>query len=244
MAGFDSLNNLIAEYHLEAAGVVGGQLVDQSGFGNHLPLVVGTPQYAVRDGILMMNFDNSFYFEGDNVMLSGGSTVVVGCAHMVGNEGNLYPVNTSTIKAGLGNFDAIPPENVDADWFGSTYQVRALSFGQSRAVTLFDRTGVASPGGLWTNGQANLFAGCFDIATQTAIGARGSDAPASSAVASGVTTAREGALMRIGQVRQAAGYPAGVGYVSAIRLYFFNGNVFNHPDFTTARAAEIALWGL
>lgn len=241
--GLQDLSNCVAAYHLEPAGVVGGQLIDQSGYGNHLDLIFGTPLYATRDGIEMMDFDNSFWFEGRNVMLSGGSVAVVGCLSMAGSEGVLYPVNTVSIKTTAGNFNALPYENTDAEWFSSTYQIKGVGFSQSRAVTLNDRTGVATPGAVWTNDQANLFVGCFDIATQTAIGARGSDTPTSNAVASGITAARDGALIRIGHIRSSGSFLTGR-YVSAKRLYFFADNVFNHPSFATERAAEIAAWGI
>lgn len=240
--GFSSLANLIAEYHTEPAGVVGGQLIDQSGFGEHLDLVFGTPVYATRDGIEMMNFDNSFWFQGRNVMRSGGSVVIVGALSMVGSEGTLHVVNTFSGNYPGGDYTAVGlPSEVDK--FSSTYQVKSVAFGQSRSVTLFDRTGVATPGAAWTNGAANLFCGCFDIETQTAIGARGSDSPTSNAVANGVTTAREARFMEVGHIRSTAGYPS-AGYCSAKRIYFFSENIFNDPGFAAARADEIATWGI
>lgn len=240
--GLSSLPSLIAEYHTEPAGVVSSQLIDQSGFGEHLDLVFGTPLYATRDGIEMMNFDNSFWFRGRNPMRSGGSVVVVGALSMIGSEGSLSVANTFGSNYPGNDYTAagLPSE---ADKFSSTFQVKSLSFGQGRNVIVFDRTGIASPGAVWANGQANLFCGCFDIDTQTVIGARGSDAPASNAVATGATTAREGRFMEVGHLRAAAGYPT-AGYCSTKRIYFFAENIFNDPDFATARADEISMWGI
>lgn len=235
------LDTCVAAYYCDSDGVVGGNLIDQTEFGNDL-VGAGTPVFATRDGFEVMDFDNAFWFEGMSPLLPGGSMVLVGVVDIDAGSGSLHVVNTAAKNAAVGNFDAVPPDNSDADWLSSTYQRKSIFF-TSNSARGFDRVGTSATAGNFTAGAMNIVTAAFPTVPYEIQAALGTGTVAASAYSAAVSAPRTGAMVRIGHLKASGGITAGK-YCAAKRVYFFRGNVFDHAGFAAAMAAEKVLWGV
>jgi hypothetical protein len=240
--GLQDLDTCIGAYHCESAGVVGGALIDQTAYGNDLPLITGTPVFNTRDGFECMDLDNTYWFEGPSLLLTRGSMAVVAVINGTQADGTLAAVNTIRGTWSAGNFDGVPNNAVDADWFSSTWQRRYVGFfGQSPRLN--ERGGTSQAGTDFVSGAISLITGAFPGYPAQIQASTNTQAVQTSAFAAGSTACRIGHQMRIGHLKASGGLTGGR-YCSLKRVYFFAGNVFDHPDFTTQRAAEIVAWGI
>lgn len=247
--GMQTLDTCIGAYFCDATGfdTVGKKLVDKTAYGNHLDIKLLTaPVYATRAGQQVMDFDNTYYFEGENLLKPGGSCVIVGVCDMSGADGTQYVVNTQSRKAAFGNFAGVPNDSTDAEWFTSAYGRGSLWF-NTMAPRIFEpAAGTSAAGSAFVAGAMNIFTGAINIYPAQMQASTKSGAATTTNFASGATAvqAGQGSVMRIGAIKAAGAALTAGKYISAKRIYFFNGNVFNHPNFVATRADEIALWGI
>lgn len=239
------LSTCVAAYSCDATGYdsISKKLVDGSGYGNHLDLKVGTaPIFATRDGYQVMDFDNTYYFEGDSPLPPAGSIVLVGVTSHTGGDGNLYIINTASRKALAGNFDAVPPDNSDSEWFAGTYGRRPIFF-NSMSPRIFGWTGGQQAiGSAFSAGQMNMFSASVNQAPAQLQAATGAQSRQVSNFSKNAHASIYGDMLRIGHIK--ASDTLSGSYIALKRAYFFLGNVFEHPEFEAARAAEMAAWGI
>lgn len=239
-----NISTCIAAYYCDATGFNTGskQLIDQSGYGNHLDIKLLTaPVYANRAGHQVMDFDNTYYFEGQNLLQPGGSVVVVGCVSLDAVDGVLHVVATASRSASVGNFDGVPNETTDAEWFTAKRQKQVFFYGNS--PRMFENSGIGAEGADFVAGAMNLFTGAISLNPAQLQGATKTQVPAIAAFGAGATASAMGSHVRLGFLKTAGGLAA-TRYMGIKRVYFFAGNVFNHPDFATKRASEIAAFGI
>lgn len=239
----ETFPSCIGAFFLDSTGVSGSTLVDQTAYCNDLALLTGAITYSTRDGQEVMDFDNSYWFEGPNLLIPGGSVVFVGVCDAPGADGSLMVLNTLSRKANPANWDGVPNNAVDADWHASIYARKALYF-NTNIPRIFDRTtGVNSAGTAFTAGAMNIFTGGVSIEPARTEGSTGTQGVQTSNFAAAASASTVGSHMRVGHLKASGGITAGK-YLSGKRLYFFNENVFNNSAFAAARAAEMALWGI
>lgn len=248
-----NLNTCIGAYAFDATGfdTINKRLIDRSLYGNHLDLKLRTaPVYATRSGYQVMDFDNTYYFEGRDLLTSGGSVVIVGVVSADAADGTLQLITGSSRRANAGNFDGVPNDSTDDNtanvgFIGQGVRTKYLSFLGNRP-RYSDNTGPTAGTTLFTAGGMNIFTAAAPLSPALMLGSVKEEAPFTTSFASGGLAARSGSHMRIGHLKGvggSGGLTAGK-YLSLKAAYFFTDNVFDHPDFIGARKAEIALWGI
>lgn len=237
----ETFPSCIGAYFLDSTGVSGSTLVDQTTYGNNMALT-GSIIYATRGGYEGMDFNNSFFFEGANVLLPGGSAVVVAMSNADGADGSLFLFNTLSRKASAGNYDGVPNEAVTADWFAGTYGRKGVFFNTNQP-TIFGYDGNFVSGTSFGADTKNLFTAAVSIDPARVEGTTKTQVVQTAAYGAGASATILGSHMRIGSLKASGTLPGGH-YLWGKRVYFFNENVLNNANFTAARAAEIVQWGL
>lgn len=244
--GLQSLDTCIGAFYCDATGydTLSSKLVDKSGYGNDLSIKVGTaPVYATRAGFQVMDFDLTYYFEGENLWTSGGSCVFVGVCDQDGADGSQAIVNTLSRKATADNFAGTTVEAVNGDWVLGTYGRKAILLSSNGPFIFNWNGGAFASGSNFVAGAMNIFTAAVSLHPAQLQASTKTQAIVTAAEGSGSAAAIAGSIMRIGFLKASGTLTAGK-YLSAKRIYFYTGNVFEHADFTTARAAEIATWGI
>lgn len=247
MATFSSMGP-IAHYKLDAEGwdAANARLADASGFGNHLGIVnAASPTYATRDGFQCIDFTNTYYFHGEWALPPLWSGVFVGCVNLPGVEGTCYPFATARNKTADNNHtDALTL--TDAEFLTGSYLRKALSW-NTNAPRNYDGIGAVATAPAWTAGAMNAVTFATTRSPHGLKIANGVGAAVFTAFSgtqdksSGSAT---GQFVRVGQLKGTLGALTAGNYVSGKRLYLFAGDVFEHPDYASALAAEIAQWGI
>ena len=243
----DDLDTLVGAYRLDAAGYDAGnaRLTDHGPFGHHLALGgTGGPVLAARDGHECMDFDGSWWFEGRNPLLGGGSLALLMVVDGAAADPFLAPVNTLERRGSPANRAASPPQNPDTDWFSSSYQGHGVTVtGQS--TRLRARVGNPSPASTATLPRGSLAFVAFALSGDPAAHVMAlNDAPATTdAYGDPRRAVPLGSHMRIGHLKATPGLQQGR-YLALKRAWFLRGNVFDHPEFEAARATELARWGI
>ncbi len=247
-----NLNTCIGAFAFDATGFdnINKRLIDRSPYGNHLDLKLLTaPVYATRGGFPVMDFDNTYYFEGQNLLTSGGSVVIVGVVSADAVDGTLQLITGSSRRANVGNFDGVPNEATDdataTGFIGPGNRTKFINY-NGNTPRYSDNLGMTASGGLVTAGAMHLFTAACPLVPAIIMGAVNENIPATTNFAQGSFAARSGSHMRIGHLKGvggSGGVTAGK-YLSLKAAYFFTDNVFDHPDFVAARKAEIERWGI
>lgn len=245
MASLRTLENLIAEYRLDAEGwdSVNARLTDFSGHGNHLPIAIAaTPTYATRDGFQHIDFTNTYYFQGEFALPARFSSVFIGTQN-ANAEGICHVWAAAKNKNTADNYDDTLALN-DAEYLTNTYLRKAFYF-VSNLPRLYDGAGISGTGTTFAAGSINIStAVCADakLKCNTGTGAFGIGEFTGSTPASHATT--HGQFFRLGQLKGTLGALGSGNYVSGKRLYLYAGDVTEQADYAAARDAAIAEWGI
>lgn len=246
MTTLHTLENLIAEYRLDAEGwdSVNARLTDFSGHGNHLPIAVAaTPTYVTRDGFQHIDFTNTYYFHGDFALPTRFSSVFIGTINAPASEGNLYLWATAKNNSNQENY----VDNLsitDADYLSNTYRRKSLLF-TSQAARLNDVAGVSATSSTFTAGAINIATAVSASAKLKC--AKGTDQPTIGEFTGNTTmsaAAIQGQFFRLGQLKATLGVLSSGNYVSGKRLFLYADDVTEQAGWVAARDAAIVEWGI
>lgn len=231
------IDTCIAAYDFSSAGFSSGQLIDGSGFGNNMNIVgAAAPSFVTRSGHEMTDFDNSYYYEGFSLLGVNNSVIMVAETDVTSVVYRI--LGTASKKANDGNFSAVPYDNGANEFLSNTYRGKGIMI-YSNSMRLDDPSSTSAQVSI-TKGAPLVFTGAVDLEANS-LKASVNEAPfVQTAFPNNVGIGRNGAFMRIGFLRDAnEALPAGK-YISIKEMYFFKGNVFDHPDFASERAAAVA----
>lgn len=245
------LDTCIAHYRFDGSGWDGanGRLTDLGAHGFHLAIggARSTPLYRDLGGEQHMEFDGSWWFEGRNAILGGGSIILLSAFDVTGADGKLLfwtTLKTDKSPTGLGP-DGSVAGVADADWHVTNNQGHFLeAYGMSLKVGT--RTG--NPGAPSVSppqrGAMYLYAAALPGDPALNIAAANGDVPGQAGPYANTKDAVPiGGWMRLGHLKATPGLSAGK-YVALKRAWFLRGNAFDHPGFEAARAAELNAWGI
>lgn len=244
----ETLDTCIGAYFCDSTGfdTISQKLKDKTLYGNDLTISGATaPTYVTVGGQEMINLTNTYYFEGLNQWRDGCSLVFVG---VVGSatlaDGVLSPVATASRVGNAGNFDAVPYDNATTNWaLAQTNGQMFMSFYGLQPRT-YENAGVGlTTAGSFTGGAINMYTTALIPSPAQIQGSRKNEAVLAYNFTAAILSQVEGSHLRLGYLRTTPGLSAG-NYIYAKRLYIFNGNVFDHPNWVAQRDAEIALWGI
>lgn len=245
----ENLSTCIGAYDCDSTGfdTLSQKLKDKTLYGNDLSIVGATaPTYVTSGGKEMIDLNNLYYFEGLNQLRAGCSFVLVGVVGAVSlADGVLSAVATASRSGNAGNFDAVPYDNAATNWaIGQTNGAKFVSF-YGTQPRIYDNSGQALVSvAAFSSGAINILSGAFVPSGAQIQGATKNEATKAYNFTQAYLSQVEGSHLRLGYLRTTAGALAAGNYIYAKRLYIFNGNVFDHPNWVAQRDAEIALWGI
>lgn len=231
------ISTCIGAYDFSSSGFSGGQLLDTSGFGNHMDIVgAASPTFITRNGHEMTDFDNTYFYEGYDLLGVNNSVIVIAEVNM--NSVTQFILASVRKKVNAGNFDGVPYDNTELEIINNTYRRKgimlyasSLRFNDPSGTSTYITPPVGTP--FLSTMAVDLEGNELQISLNEG-------AIASNAYTNNIGIGSNGAFMRIGFLREDGTSPAVGRYISVKEMYFFSGNVFEHPDFAAERATAVA----